>query len=39
LAPLYVGYGDIWRAVALLEEVLRTEAWNDARFQGRNEVT
>ena len=38
-APLYVGYSDIWRAVALLEEVLRTEAWNDERFQGRKEVT
>ena len=38
-APLYVGYSDIWRAVALLQEVLRTEAWNDERFQGRKEVT
>lgn len=37
--PLYVSYADIWRAVEILEEILRTGAWQDARFAVRSAVT
>lgn len=37
--PLYVGYKDIWRAVDVLEDILRTGAWRDARFAVRAAVT
>ena len=37
--PLYVSYADVWRAVEILEEILRTEAWRDARFAVRAAVT
>ena len=33
LAPLYVRYVDVWDAVAMLRDVMRSEAWRDARFQ------
>lgn len=39
LAPLYVRYVDVWDAVATLHDVMRTEAWRDARFQQRRSVT
>lgn len=37
LTPLYLGYEDVWRAVDILAEILRTEAWREtpARVEGR----
>ncbi|MCR6499420.1 kynureninase [Shinella sp. CPCC 101442] len=37
--PLYVSYADVWKAVEILEEILRTDAWRDARFAVRAAVT
>jgi kynureninase len=37
--PLYVSYADVWQAVVILEEILRTGAWQDARFAVRAAVT
>ena len=39
LAPLYVRYVDVWDAVAVLRDVMRGEAWRDARYQQRRSVT
>ncbi len=39
LAPLYMRYVDVWDAVAVLRDVMRTAAWRDARFQQRQSVT
>jgi kynureninase len=38
-APLYVGYEDVWNAVAILREVMQQEAWRERRFQERKAVT
>ncbi|WP_274424681.1 kynureninase [Chelativorans sp. YIM 93263] len=38
-APLYIGYEDVWRAVDILDEVLRTAAWKDERYAVRAPVT
>jgi len=37
--PLYVGYRDVWDAVDVLEDILRTGAWQDARFAVKTAVT
>ncbi|TIT49140.1 MAG: kynureninase, partial [Mesorhizobium sp.] len=37
--PLYVGYADVWQAVEVLEDILRTGAWKDARFAVKTAVT
>lgn len=37
--PLYIGYKDVWNAVEVLEDILRTEAWKDARFTVKSAVT
>ena len=37
--PLYLRYADVWQAVVILEEILRTGAWQDARFAVRAAVT
>ncbi|MFB2564809.1 kynureninase [Rhizobium sp. IMFF44] len=37
--PLYVGYRDVWRAVTVLEEILGSGSWKDARFAVRAAVT
>lgn len=37
--PLYVSYADVWRAVEILEDILRSGAWRDARFAVRSAVT
>jgi kynureninase len=37
--PLYVGYKDVWSAVAVLEDIMRTQAWKDERFGVRTAVT
>ncbi len=38
-APLYVGFAEIWDAVQVLREVLRSGVWREARFQTRAAVT
>ncbi|WP_027166218.1 kynureninase [Mesorhizobium sp. WSM3224] len=37
--PLYVGYRDVWDAVDVLEDILRTGAWREARFAVKTTVT
>ncbi|KAA1180086.1 kynureninase [Rhizobium tropici] len=37
--PLYVGYRDVWRAATVLEEILSSGSWKDARFAVRSAVT
>jgi kynureninase len=39
IAPLYVRFVDVWDAVTVLRNVLRTEAWRDVRFQQQRSVT
>lgn len=38
-APLYVRYVDVWDAVACLQQVLSTDAWNHPDFLRRQYVT
>jgi kynureninase len=37
--PLYVSYADVWRAVEILDDILTTGAWRDARYAVRSAVT
>ncbi|QPC92883.1 kynureninase [Mesorhizobium sp. INR15] len=37
--PLYVSYADVWHAVDVLEDILRTDAWKDQRFAVKEAVT
>lgn len=37
--PLYTSYEDVWRAVGILEDILRTGAWQEPRFAVRAAVT
>lgn len=37
--PLYVGFEDVFDAVGILEDILVTEAWKDARFAVKAAVT
>lgn len=37
--PLYVSYHDVWRAVTVLEDILSSGSWKDARFTVRAAVT
>lgn len=37
--PLYIGFKDVWRAVEMLEEILRSDAWKNDRFAVRAAVT
>ncbi|UDL90361.1 kynureninase [Mesorhizobium sp. PAMC28654] len=37
--PLYVSYKDVWQAVEVLEDILRTGAWKDPRFATKEAVT
>jgi kynureninase len=37
--PLYVGYRDVWDAVEVLEDILRTGAWREARYAVKEAVT
>lgn len=39
LAPLYVRHVDVWDAVAILDEVMRSGAWREPRFQAQRAVT
>ena len=38
-APLYIRFVDVFDAVAMLSDILRSEAWRDDRFQVRSAVT
>jgi kynureninase len=38
-AGLYVRYADIWDAVAVLKDVMRTRAWDHPEFTARKAVT
>jgi len=38
-APLYIGYADVWNAVAHLREILEKEEWRGERFNVRSAVT
>jgi kynureninase len=38
-APLYTGFADVWDAVAILRDVLATEAWHEERYLRRAAVT
>jgi len=37
--PLYVGYRDVWQAAEVLEEILSSGSWKEARFAVRSTVT
>lgn len=37
--PLYIGFKDVWKAVEMLEDILRSGAWKDTRFAVRAAVT
>jgi kynureninase len=37
--PLYVGFADVWQAVAHLHQVLYTQAWQRAEFHQQHTVT
>jgi kynureninase len=37
--PLYTQFEDVWRAVDILSDVLRTECWRDPRYAVRGRVT
>ncbi len=39
LAPLYLRYTDVHDAVAILRDIVRTEAWRADRFQTKRTVT
>jgi kynureninase len=39
LTPLYLRYVDIWDAVEILADILRTRAWDTERFHARAAVT
>jgi kynureninase len=38
-APLYLSHEDVWRAVAIMEEIFEKETWREERFQRRGAVT
>lgn len=39
LTPLYLGYEDIWNAVEVLENIMKTSAWRDPIFAKLGRVT
>jgi kynureninase len=39
LTPLYLGYEDVWRAVEILDEVMKCEAWRHAPPRAAGRVT
>lgn len=38
-APLYIGFADLWRAVAVLADLLRDGSWDRPHYHARNAVT
>lgn len=39
LAPLYNSFGDVWRAVDVLADIIASESWRDPKFAERARVT
>jgi kynureninase len=39
ITPLYLGYEDMWRAVEILDEIMRSGAWRDAPARSSGRVT
>jgi kynureninase len=39
LTPLYLGYEDVWRAVEILHDVMRDDAWRGAQARAAGRVT
>lgn len=39
LTPLYTSFVDVWKAVEILEDILRSGAWKEPRFAVRSAVT
>ena len=39
ITPLYLRYADLWEAAMTLGDILATDAWQDERFQTKNQVT
>lgn len=39
LSPLFLGYGEVWRTLEDLKDILATEEWRDPRFAIRAKVT
>lgn len=39
LSPLYLGYGEVWRALDALEDILESGVWREDRFSVRAKVT
>ena len=39
ITPLTLRYADLWDAVSILSDVLRTQAWEDRRYQVKQRVT
>jgi kynureninase len=39
LTPLYLGYAEIWDAVAVLRDIMTTNAWDRREYQARAKVT
>jgi kynureninase len=37
--PLYLGFSEMWDAVAILREIMETKAWDRAEFHKRSKVT
>jgi kynureninase len=37
--PLYLGFAELWDAVAILREIMETKAWNKPEFRKRSKVT
>ncbi len=37
--PLYVGFADVWHAVATLQDIMATQAWAQPEFRQRKAVT
>jgi kynureninase len=38
-APLYVGFADVWNAIAQVKDVMQTQAWKAPEFSQRKAVT
>ena len=39
MTPLYLGFAELWDAVAILRDVMRAETWREERFRTRLKVT
>ena len=37
--PLYLGFADVWHAIAQIKDVMHTQAWQAAKFNHRKAVT